>query len=118
MATKTVMGGSMAKNTKRIAKTARWARLRLDLEGLERAIRKLAAAVERRRARDEPGPSQWSVVEEDGYVKVRRGAETICAGVPDGPGRVRDVEFTEERHRKSNATRQRAMRALREAGWR
>lgn len=62
--------------------------------------------------------AEWSVAVEDGYVKVRRGAETICAGVPDGPGRVRDVEFTEDRHRTNNRTRQRAMRALRDAGWR
>jgi len=83
----------------------RWVRLRRDLEKLERAAKRLATA-------------EWSVVEEDGYVKVRRGAETICAGVPDGPGRLRDVEFTEARHRESNRTRQRAMRALRDAGWR
>ena len=88
----------------------RWARLKLDLERLERATKRLAAV-------------EWSVVEEDGYVKVRRGAETICAGVPDGPdgrktGRLREVEFTDERHRKNNRTRQRAMRALRDAGWR
>jgi hypothetical protein len=92
------------------SRLGRWARLRRDLEKLEGAVRRLAAA-------------EWTVVEEDGYVKVRRGAETICAGVPDGPdgrkvGRLRDLEFTEARHRESNRTRQRAMRALLDAGWR
>ena len=66
-------------------------------------------------------PSKFIVVEEDGYVKVKRGQETICAGVAvtDGPGlrSLRQIAFVKDEYRKNNRTRIAAMKALKDAGW-
>lgn len=60
----------------------------------------------------------WSVVVEDGYVKVKRGDETIAAAVDTGGKRLRDIEFTRPEYQRSNPTRQKAMRTLQEKGYR
>ncbi len=67
--------------------------------------------------------SSWSVKEEDGYVKVYRGNELICAGIItgekiDGEKRVYDLEFTENKFRNSNSTRLKVIRILKEHGYR
>jgi len=61
-----------------------------------------------------------TVVVEDGYVKVYRGKDLICAGVVDGRlglPPMRDLTFMEPRYQKSNRTRQAACRTLQEAGY-
>ncbi len=62
------------------------------------------------------------VVIEDGYVKVYRGKDLICAATlvnpsPLGLGPITDLTFMEPRYQKSNRTRQAACRALQEAGY-
>jgi len=59
----------------------------------------------------------WKVVEEDGYVKVYRGKDVICAGLSKPGKRVVDIEFTDPKHQKNNKTRQKAMQTLQQAGW-
>ncbi|MGH9928923.1 MAG: hypothetical protein ACREA9_06805, partial [Pyrinomonadaceae bacterium] len=54
----------------------------------------------------------YSVIEEDGYIKVKRNGETIAAGTLGQDGRLKNIEFTEERHRKINTIRMPAMKAL------
>lgn len=58
----------------------------------------------------------WSVIVEDGYVKVKRNGETICAAVHQIP--LRDIAFVKPEHQTSNTIRQRAMLTLQEAGYR
>ena len=66
-------------------------------------------------------PSKFTVVEDDGYVKIKRGQETICGGVAvtDGPGfrSLRQIAFAKDEYRKNNRTRIAAMKALKDAGW-
>jgi hypothetical protein len=58
-------------------------------------------------------PIRYSVVEEDGYVKVRHPEYGTVAAATIGPdGKLRNIEFTEERYRKINAIRMPAMDAL------
>ena len=59
-----------------------------------------------------------NVEQRDGYVLVYRRSVLICAAIALDGRRLRDIEFTEERHRANNRTRQAAMRALQKAGWR
>jgi hypothetical protein len=62
--------------------------------------------------------SAFLIVEEDGYVKVRHpNGRTVCAGVVDGE-HVHDIDFPDPADRINNRTRQAAMRALQEAGYR
>jgi hypothetical protein len=60
----------------------------------------------------------WTVVVEDGYVKVKRDGETIAAGVDTGGRRLTGVEFTRPEYQRSNPTRQKAMRTLQAKGYR
>lgn len=58
-------------------------------------------------------PVRYSVVEEDGYVKIRHPKYGTVAAATIGPdGKLRNIEFTEERYRKINAIRIPAMDAL------
>jgi hypothetical protein len=59
----------------------------------------------------------FTVHVEDGYVKVKRRGETICAATETEGKRLSNIEFTDERHR-NNKTRQAAMRAYQKAGYR
>src|SRR5574342_527030 len=52
----------------------------------------------------------WTVVVEDGYVKVQRDGETIAAGLDTGGKRLSGIEFTRDEYRRSNPTRQKAMK--------
>ena len=60
---------------------------------------------------------QWLVVEEDGYVKVKRENETICAGTTRPGKRVINLEFLDPQNQRNNKTRQKAMNLLQQAGW-
>ena len=62
--------------------------------------------------------SGWTVVVEDGYVKVKRDGETIAAGVDTGGKRLSGVEFTHDEYQRSNPTRQKAMQVLQAKGYR
>ncbi|HSX23396.1 MAG TPA: hypothetical protein VLE97_11535 [Gaiellaceae bacterium] len=62
--------------------------------------------------------SGWAVVVEDGYVKVKRDSETIAAGLDAGGKRLSGIEFTRDEYRRSNPTRQKAMKILQQAGYR
>ena len=64
------------------------------------------------------GKTTWRVVIEDGYVKVKRGPETICAAVDSGGKHLRDIEFMKPEYLKSNQTRQKAMKLLQKSGYR
>jgi len=67
--------------------------------------------------------TQWEVVEEDGYVKVYRGRDLIVVGTPtdievDGKTALKDLEFMDPSYQRSNSTRQKAMKLLKDAGYR
>lgn len=55
-----------------------------------------------------------------GYVVVRRQRDnkTICAAFCDSENRVKDVSFMDPADQKNNRTRQAAMKALQDAGYR
>ena len=54
---------------------------------------------------------EYHLIEEDGYVKVRRGNETIAAGVWDrDKGQLTGIEFTSPEYQKNNRTRLAAVR--------
>jgi len=59
----------------------------------------------------------WSVKEEDGYIKVYRGDEVICAGVLGEEKRLHNLEFMRDDYQKNNRTRQKAMKVLQEQGY-
>ena len=61
---------------------------------------------------------QWTVVVEDGYVKVKRDGETIAAGVDSGGKRLTNIEFVRPEYQLSNPTRQKAMKLLQAKGYR
>ena len=61
---------------------------------------------------------EWSVVVEDGYVKVKRDGETIAAAIDTGGRRLTGIEFTRPEYQRSNPTRQKAMRVLQQEGYR
>jgi len=60
------------------------------------------------------------IIVEDGYVKVWRirDGEIICAAFDKGDKQLVGLEFTDPKYQRSNRTRQAAMRALQEAGYR
>jgi hypothetical protein len=62
------------------------------------------------------GLTNMTVVVEDGYVKVYRGKDLICAAIVTSRG-LDDLTFMEPRYQKSNRTRQAACRALQAAGY-
>ena len=59
----------------------------------------------------------FTVVKEDGYIKVKRGKQTICAGTDLGDHRIANIEFLDPKDQKNNRTRQAAMRELQKAGY-
>ena len=60
----------------------------------------------------------WSVVVEEGYVKVKRDGETIAGGIDTGGKRLTGIEFTRPEYQRSNPTRQKAMKVLQAKGYR
>lgn len=56
------------------------------------------------------------VVIEDGYAKVYRGNDLICAAIITPTGLL-DLTFMEPKYQKSNRTRQAACCALQKAGY-
>jgi len=59
-----------------------------------------------------------TVVEEDGYVKVKHPRlGTVCAGVPGSDGKVHNIEFLDPAWQKNNMYRMPAMAALQNWEW-
>ncbi len=52
------------------------------------------------------------------YVVVRKGRETVCMAILGKDNRLHDIAFSNPNYQKCNRTRQAAMSALQQAGYR
>lgn len=58
----------------------------------------------------------FTLVIEDGYIKVKHGLTTICAAIAQGKT-LHNIAFVDPKHHKCNKTRQAAMRVYQQSGY-